>query len=89
MLFRSQLINREKFTQDKGFSFEVLGRRLGGKVLELKNISKKFPKGYVGEHAKEEDMVPVLSGFSYTFTKGQKIGILATMDLENQLFLTS
>ena len=43
------LINREKFSQDKGFSFEVAGRRLGGKILELHGISKNFPKGYVGE----------------------------------------
>ena len=42
------LINREKFSQDKGFSFEVAGRRLGGKILELHGISKNFPKGYVG-----------------------------------------
>lgn len=82
-----QLINREKFTQDKGFSFEVLGRRLGGKVLELKNISKKFPKGYVGEHASKEDMVPVLSGFSYTFTKGQKIGIFGDNGSGKSTFL--
>ena len=43
-----QLINREKFQADKGFTFEVRGKRLGGKVLELHNISKNYPKGYVG-----------------------------------------
>ena len=43
-----QLINREKFQTDKGFTFEVKGKRLGGKVLELHNISKNYPKGYVG-----------------------------------------
>ena len=37
-----QLINREKFQADKGFTFEVKGKRLGGKVLELHNISKKM-----------------------------------------------
>ena len=42
-----QLINREKFQADKGFTFEVKGKRLGGKVLELHNISKDYPKGYV------------------------------------------
>jgi len=42
-----QLINREKFAAEKGFSFEVQGRRLGGKVLELKNISKNFSKSGV------------------------------------------
>ena len=44
-----QLINREKFQADKGFTFEVKGKRLGGKVLELHGISKNYPKGYVGE----------------------------------------
>ena len=39
-----QLINREKFQTDKGFTFEVRGKRLGGKVLELHNISKNYPK---------------------------------------------
>lgn len=78
------LINREKFAQDKGFSFEVAGRRLGGKILELHGISKNFPKGYVGEHetlnAEKKDssalsFTPVLKNFSYKFNKGEKIGI--------------
>ena len=43
------LINREKFQQDKGFTFEVKGKRLGGKVLELHGISKNYPKGFVNE----------------------------------------
>ena len=57
-----QLINREKFQADKGFTFEVKGKRLGGKVLELHGISKSFDS-------------PLIKNFSYTFTKGQKIGI--------------
>lgn len=62
-----QLINREKFQADKGFTFEVKGKRLGGKVLELHGISKNYPKS--------GDTTPVLKDFSYVFTKGQKIGI--------------
>ncbi len=58
-----QLINREKFQADKGFTFEVKGKRLGGKVLELHNISKQF-----GDKK-------IITNFSYKFTKGQKIGI--------------
>ncbi len=65
------LINREKFQADKGFSFEVAGRRLGGKVLELHRITKNFSKGY----ASAGKGVPVIRDFSYTFTKGEKIGI--------------
>ncbi|MBQ7158011.1 MAG: ABC-F family ATP-binding cassette domain-containing protein [Treponema sp.] len=89
-----QLINREKFAADKGFTFEVAGRRLGGKILELHNISKNYPKGYVGESlppashsvaptppsagdtpATPPCFTPVLKNFSYTFSKGEKIGI--------------
>lgn len=65
------LINREKFQEDKGFTFHVEGRRLGGKVLELHNISKNFAKGF----AENKDNHPVLKSFSYTFNKGEKIGI--------------
>ena len=62
-----QLINREKFAKDKGFQFEVAGRRLGGKILELHGISKNF--------LKTSDNAPVIKDFSYTFSKGEKIGI--------------
>jgi ABC transport system ATP-binding/permease protein len=68
-----QLINREKFQADREFSFEVKGRRLGGKVLELHNITKQFPKGNAG--AGMGNMTPVLKNFTYTFTAGQKIGV--------------
>ena len=68
-----QLINREKFQADKGFTFEVKGKRLGGKVLELHNISKNYPKGFVAQE--ESKTIPVINSFSYKFTKGQKIGI--------------
>ena len=68
-----QLINREKFTADRGFTFEVRGRRLGGKILELHNITKNFPKGSAGADSGKK--VPVLRNFSYTFSKGQKIGV--------------
>lgn len=98
-----QLINREKFAADKGFQFEVAGRRLGGKILELHGVSKNFPKGYViqkdaqdnkdgnkknkNPHASSGSFAsplitesqtpppPVLRNFSYTFSKGEKIGI--------------
>ena len=109
-----QLINREKFKADKGFTFEVKGKRLGGKVLELHNISKNYPKGYVGESlplAPEPVVstssttgssatpssggsprnapayVPVISNFSYIFTKGQKIGIFGDNGSGKSTFL--
>ena len=109
-----RLINREKLKTDKGFSFEVTGRRLGGKILELKNISKNFVKagatgavgrvtgslsatdvknresgedvavrgasGVSGESgnasgARSTDGTPVLTDFSYTFKKNERIGV--------------
>src|SRR5574344_2164960 len=68
-----QMINREKFQADKSFTFEVKGRRLGGKVLELHSITKNYPKGFV--KSGEGNTTPVLKNFSYTFTAGQKIGV--------------
>lgn len=79
-----QLINREKFKEDKGFSFEVQGRRLGGKVLELHGISKNYPKNLADGTKKT---VPVISDFSYTFTKGQKIGIFGDNGSGKSTFL--
>ena len=74
----NELINREKFSADKGFTFEVAGRRLGGKILELHNISKNFPKGFAGATGSGNSAgstTPVLKNFSYTFNKGEKIGV--------------
>ena len=59
----NRMINREKFTKETGFTFETKERRLGGKVLELKEINKSFGQNRV------------ISNFSYIFNKGQKIGI--------------
>lgn len=67
------LINREKFQADKGFTFEVAGRRLGGKILELHGITKNFQKGYAKLDSSKPS--PVLNNFSYTFNKGEKIGV--------------
>ncbi len=39
-------------------------RRVGGKILEIKNLTKKY-----GD-------LTILSGFNYTFTQGEKIGII-------------
>lgn len=76
-----QLIAHEKFQEDKGFSFETKETRLGGKILELHRLSKNFPKGFAvadGNASQDPNAAatsPVLKDFSYTFSKGQKIGI--------------
>ena len=73
----NELINREKFAKEKEFSFEVAGRRLGGKILELHGISKNYPKS--GQKNSPDDstgtLIPVIKNFSYKFSKGEKIGI--------------
>lgn len=71
------LINREKFQADQGFTFEVEGRRLGGKILELHNIGKNYSKGSAAENKNSAGSSdhPVLKNFSYTFNKGEKIGV--------------
>ncbi|MBP5463782.1 MAG: ABC-F family ATP-binding cassette domain-containing protein, partial [Treponema sp.] len=76
------LINREKFQADKGFTFEVAGRRLGGKILELHGVTKNFPKGNGGKGAGGSSgsggkgtPAPVIQDFSYRFNKGEKIGV--------------
>jgi ATP-binding cassette subfamily F protein uup len=63
-----RMINREKFAKDKGFEFEVTGRRLGGKILEIESVGKSYemPDG----KAKT-----VIADFSYIFKKGEKIGV--------------
>lgn len=78
-----QLINREKFSQDKGFTFEVKGQRLGGKVLELHNISKNYKKGYISTN----NTSSVINNFSYKFTKGQRIGIFGENGSGKSTFL--
>lgn len=66
-----RLINREKLKADKEFAFEVGGRRLGGKILELHNISKNYAKASGGS-----ENTKVLDDFSYIFKKGERIGVV-------------
>ena len=83
-----QLIAHEKFQEDKGFTFETKETRLGGKILELHRLSKNYPKGFAfaggnetqaqyaaAGNSSQAQEAPVLKDFSYTFSKGQKIGI--------------
>lgn len=62
-----RMINREKFSSSKGFSFEVTGRRLGGKILEIKSLEKSFDT--------PEGKKRIIADFSYIFKKGEKIGV--------------
>ena len=79
-----RMMNREKLAKDKGFEFEVTGRRLGGKILEAENVSKTYPvrdasaAGNDVAGASKADSGgrrTVIQGFSYAFKKGEKIGV--------------
>ncbi len=62
-----RMMDREKFNAGKGFSFEVTGRRLGGKILEITSLGKSFDT--------PEGKRCIISDFSYIFKKGEKIGV--------------
>ncbi len=51
-------------SRNASLSLAVKMSRVGGKILELKNISKSF------------DREPLIKGFTYTFKKGDRIGIV-------------
>jgi len=54
---------------------EVKMSRVGGKILELKNIRKSY------------DDLCILDGFDYTFKKGERIGILGSNGVGKSTFL--
>ena len=59
----------------KELNIDVKMDRMGGKILELKNIKKSF-----GE-------LTILDGFDYTFKKGERIGILGKNGVGKSTFL--
>ena len=63
----------KKITQE--LNIDVKMDRIGGKVLELKNIKKSYGKTLV------------LDGFDYTFKKGERIGILGKNGVGKSSFL--
>ncbi len=56
--------NRDTRTEETPIELGVAGRRLGKKILELKNVTKSF------------DNRILINQFSYTFKHNEKIGIL-------------
>ena len=56
-------------------AFSVQGRRLGGKVLKLENITKSY------------DGRTVIAPFSYEFTKGERIGVIGPNGSGKSTFL--
>ena len=64
----------KKITKDE-LKLEVKMARIGGKILELKNIKKSY-----GDNV-------ILSGFTHTFKKGERIGIVGKNGVGKSTFL--
>lgn len=61
--------------EDAQLQLQVKMSRLGGKVVEMKKVYKSF-----GE-------LPILKGFDYTFSKGERIGIIGKNGVGKSTFL--
>lgn len=59
-----EMIDRDKYELDENIEFSISGRRVGKKILEVHNISKKY-----GDNT-------VIKSFSYKFRKNERIGIV-------------
>lgn len=57
------------------FNLEAKMQRLGGKILELKKVSKAF------------DDLKILNDFTYTFKKGERIGVVGPNGVGKSTFL--
>lgn len=69
---------KEKALRKSGYQelkFDVKMNRIGGKILELKNIQKKY-----GDKK-------IINGFDYTFKRGDKIGIVGKNGVGKSTFL--
>ncbi len=70
-----KLIDANVQTEDQSIEFSSAQRRLGKKVLELKQITKLY------------DRKSVINSFSYNFKKGERIGIIGPNGAGKSTFL--
>ena len=61
---KGMLAEQKDVSETVQSSFSSSNRRMGKKILEVRNLAKKYGQS------------PVITDFSYSFTKGQKIGIV-------------
>lgn len=61
--------------QEKSFEIDIVTRRIGKKILDVKNISKSF-----GD-------LKIIDDFSYSFVNGEKIGIVGNNGTGKSTFL--
>ena len=60
---------------NKELNIDLKMNRIGGKILELKNVKKKYGDA------------TILKGFNYSFKKGERIGILGKNGVGKSTFL--
>ncbi len=61
--------------EDTQLQLQVKMSRIGGKVLEVKKVYKSFGS------------LPILKGFDYTFSKGERIGVIGKNGVGKSTFL--
>ncbi len=61
---------------------DVKTERLGGKVIEARNLTKGF-----GDRNKPETYKPIVTGFSYSLKRGDRIGIVGPNGIGKSTFL--
>ncbi len=72
----SEVENRVKLVKETAeVSLQVKMTRLGGKILEMKKVTKSFGP------------LPILKGFDYTFKKGERIGVVGKNGVGKSTFL--
>ena len=64
-----------KGSKKQDLKLEIKMSRIGGKILELKKVYKKYPNAII------------LDGFDYTFKKGERIGIVGKNGVGKSTFL--
>ena len=70
-----ELMEHKAYAKADDFNFTVNGRRLGKKILELKDISKTF------------DSNALIKDFTYTFKQNERIGIIGPNGTGKTTFL--
>ena len=71
---KSEIDNKYKNIVES-VELDIAGRRVGGKILELHNLNKQFGNKII------------LKDFNYSFTKGEKIGIIGKNGVGKSTFL--
>jgi ATP-binding cassette subfamily F protein uup len=84
---RLDAFDRIKADATRDFSREevridVKTERLGGKVIEVRNLTKGW-----GERGKPETYKPIVTGFSYSLKRGDRIGIVGPNGIGKSTFL--